>query len=74
MRESIAAYFLNCVNCEASGVGIILNAQFIGASSVNLQLQHNAWFDQPESVRMYLDLLVQLKMGVGDWPTVSLAY
>jgi hypothetical protein len=42
MRESIAAYFLNCVNCEASGVGIILNVQFIGASSVNLQLQHNA--------------------------------
>jgi hypothetical protein len=74
MRESIAPYFLNCVNCEASGVGIILHPQFIGANSVNLQLQHNAWFDRPESVRMLPNLLGQLEMGVGDWPTVSLAY
>jgi hypothetical protein len=54
------------VNWEASGVGIVLNTQFIGASSVSLQLQHNAWFDQPESVKMCPNLLGQLKTEQAD--------
>ena len=42
VRESIAAYFLNCVNCEASGVGIVLNTQFIGARFGLFHYPHNA--------------------------------
>jgi hypothetical protein len=57
---------------EASGVGIVLNTQFIGATSVKSQLQHNAWFDQLESVKMCPNLLGQLKTEQADWPAAHL--